>query len=63
MSEDSSTGYKIEEMNEEYLAEGNLSEILIIVAVVIAIGAGVAGFMYYNKQKKDQAGATPGSVE
>ena len=49
---DTTSGYKVEELNNEMESAGNLSEILIIAAVLIAIVAGVVGFMYYNKQKK-----------
>ena len=54
--------YQIEEMDDANLADSNFSEIIIIIAVVIAIGAAVAGFMYYNKQRKEQQG-TPGEPE
>ena len=61
---DSESTYTIEELGDgtgQVTTAGNLSEILIIVAVLIAIVAGVVGFMYYNKQKK--AEHTAGSKE
>ena len=42
--------YEIQDLDDT-VQEGNLSEIMIVAAVVVAIVAAVYGFIHYQKQK------------
>ena len=54
--------YEIQDLDDT-VQEGNLSEIMIVAAVVVAIVAAVYGFVHYKKQKNKSSHQSGVAVE